>query len=64
MTFSLINITESSGPLIFGYWLQDNIGSLSYALITWASGQLDYFSLFPIITTAEHSSVAEAVSFI
>ena len=31
MKFSLINIIESHGPLVSGYWLQDLIGSLATA---------------------------------
>ena len=32
MKFSLINIVESSGLLVGGYWIEDHIGSLSSAI--------------------------------
>jgi len=32
MKFSLINVTEQSGVLISGSWLQDHIGSLASAI--------------------------------
>jgi hypothetical protein len=31
MKFSLINVSEHSGPFVSGYWLQDHIGSLASA---------------------------------
>ncbi len=31
MKFSLVNVTESSGPLVSGNWIQDHIGTLASA---------------------------------
>ena len=31
MKFSLLNVTETDGALVSGYWLQDHIGTLTTA---------------------------------
>ena len=31
MKFSLLNVTETNGTLVSGYWLQDHIGTLATA---------------------------------
>jgi hypothetical protein len=31
MEFSLINITEQSGPIVANYWLQNHVGTLATA---------------------------------
>jgi len=61
MKFSLINIIESTGPLVSGYWLQDHIGSLSSAHEVARATEATNGNKITVAVVAELSSTTPAL---
>jgi hypothetical protein len=62
MKFSLINITESSGPLVSGYWLQNHIGTLASAREAASATEVANGNRIDVAVVAEFSSTTLALS--
>ena len=63
MTFSLINIVESSGPLISGYWIQNHVGTLASAIVAALATEDANSHKITVAVVAELSSMTPALSF-
>ena len=63
MKFSLINVIESSGPFISGYWVQDHIGPLSSARETARATEATNGNKIIVAVVAELSSTTPALGY-
>jgi len=63
MKFSLINIVESSGPLISGYWVQNHIGTLASARKVARATEAANHNKIEVAIVAELSSTTPALGF-
>ena len=63
MTFSLINITESSGPLISGYWIQNHVGTLASAIVAALATDAANGNRIDVAVVAKLSSPTAALSY-
>jgi hypothetical protein len=63
MKFSLINIVESSGVLVSGYWLQDHIGTLTSAHEAARVTEAANGSKIIVAVVAELSSTTPALGY-
>jgi hypothetical protein len=61
--FSLINIIESSGSLVSGYWVQDHIGCLSSALEAARATKATNGNKITVAVVSELSSTTPALGF-
>jgi len=62
MKFSLINITEQSGTLVSGYWLQDHIGTLASAHEAARATEAANGNRITVAVVAELSATTPALS--
>lgn len=63
MKFSLINVIESSGPLVSGYWLQNHIGSLASAREAARVTEATNSNKITVAVASELSSTTPALGF-
>ena len=63
MKYSLINIVESSGQLISGYWVQNHVGSLASAREAARATELANHNRITVAVVAEFSSTTPALSY-
>jgi hypothetical protein len=63
MKFSLINITEQSGTLVSGYWLQDHIGTLASAREAARATEAANGNRISVAVVAELSSTTPALGY-
>jgi hypothetical protein len=61
--FSLINVLESSGPFISGYWVQDHIGTLSSAREAARATEAANHNKITVAVVSELSSTTPALSY-
>jgi len=62
MKFSLINITEHSGPLISGYWVQNHVGTFASAREAARATEAANSNRISVAVVAELSSATLALS--
>jgi hypothetical protein len=60
--FSLINVIESSGPLVSGYWLQNHVGSLASAREAARATEAANSNKITVAVVMELSSTSPALS--
>jgi hypothetical protein len=63
MRYSLINIVESSGPLISGYWVQNHVGTLASAREAARATEVANSNKIEVAVVAELSSTTPALSY-
>jgi hypothetical protein len=63
MKFSLINIVESSGPLISGSWLQNHVGTLASAIEAARATEAANSNKIEVAVVAELSSTTPALFY-
>jgi hypothetical protein len=63
MKFSLINIIESAGALISGYWVQNHVGTLASAIEAARATEAANSNKITIAVVAELSSTTPALSY-
>jgi hypothetical protein len=63
MKFSLINITESHGSLVSGYWLQNHVGSLASAREVARATEATNGNKITVAVVPELSSTTPALSY-
>jgi hypothetical protein len=63
MKFSLINVVESSGPLVSGTWIQNHVGTLASAREAARSTEAVNSNKITVAVVSELSSTAPAFGF-
>ena len=63
MRYSLINIVESSGPLISGYWVQNHVGTLASAREAARATEAANSNKITVAVVAELTSTTPALGF-
>lgn len=63
MKFSLINIAETHGPLISGYWVQNHVGTLDSAIASAHATEIANHNRIEVAVVAELSSTTPALSY-
>ena len=63
MKFSLINVVESSGPLVSGTWIQNHVGTLASAHEAARSTEAVNSNKITVAVVSELSSTAPALGF-
>jgi hypothetical protein len=63
MKFSLINIIESSGPLVSGSWIQNHVGTLASASETARATETANGNKIEVAVVAELTSTTPTLGF-
>jgi|GEM_PF-1979519 len=63
MKFSLINIVESSGHLVSGYWVQNHVGTLASAREAARATEAANSNKIEVAVVPELSSTTPALSY-
>jgi hypothetical protein len=63
MKFSLINVVESSGPLVSGTWIQNHVGTLASAREAARATEAANSNKITVAIVSELSSTAPALGF-
>ena len=63
MKFSFLNIIETHGPLVSGYWLQDHVGTLATACEAARATEAANSNKITVAVVAELSSITPALGY-